>query len=332
MERAHHRTALGRSSNRRAVAGAALAAITLLLASCSTDDPSAEPGVRDTVTGGTDSNGSILQATTADGGTGGDQAGDDQADEGQAGGTTGDGKTDSSDGSTTSTTGSSSAAGRGFCGSDRPTPIQFDRGTSSAIIDIAASGDQTFLYTLEVGAGQIMTVQVESADATATASLRAPTTDLPSTGFTERTINPTREGLYEVCVTAGPTGTDAQLLVSVIDDNTPVRADASWCGSTVNDRGEIRFDPGTFGTSIEGGVLRDERDVYVIEAGAGQFIELFLASLEDNAVFDLRSPSGETLIAEVSDFRLPLPEDGDYQICVGSVRGNASYTLDISIT
>ncbi len=314
-----------------------LAGITLVLGACGSDEPSAEPSVRDTTSGeATDNSGSVLQATTADGGTA-----DDQADGEQTGNGTGDGESDGSDGAdgtsnstNTSIGGSSGADGSsgGFCGSNQPTPIEFERGTSSATIDIAASSDQRDLYTLEVGAGQIMTVQVESADATATASLRAPTTDLPSTDFTERTIVPTREGIYEICVTAGPTGRDAELFVSVIDDNTPVRVDESWCGSTVNDRGEIRFDPGTFGTSIEGGVLRGERDVYVIEAAAGQFIELFLASLEENAAFDLRSPSGEMLIVDVSDVRLPLPEDGDYLICVGSVRGNASYTLDIGIT
>ncbi len=314
------------------MAVAALAGVTLLLGACGSDDPSAEPSVRDTVPDVTNNDGSILQATTADGGTDRAQTGGDQRADGQTGDDAGaGGSDDASDGSTTSSPGSSNPRGS-FCGSGQPTPIQFTRGTSSATIDIATSGDQTFLYTLDVGAGQVMTVQVESADATATASLRAPTTDLPSTDFTERTIIPTREGIYEICVTGGPTGSDAQLFVSVIDDNTPDQVDASWCGSTVNDRGEIRFDPGAFATTIDGGVLRDERDLYVFEAGAGQFIELFLASLEDNAVFDLRSPSGETLIDEVSDFRIPLPEDGDYQICVGSVRGNASYTLDIGIT
>jgi len=334
MERAHHRTALRRFGRRRSVAVAVLAAIALLLASCSSDDSTAEPSVSDTVTGGTDSDGSILQATTADGGT--DDAGDadDGTDDGQDGNSTGDGKTEGASGAddTPGSTSRPDAGGNGFCGSGQPRAIQFDRGASSATIDITASGEERSLYTLEVGAGQIMTVRVDSTDATATAILRAPTTDLPSTGFTERTIVPTREGIYEICIAAGETGADTQLFVSVIDDNTPVRVDESWCGSTVNDRGEIRFDPGMFGTSLEGAVLRDERDVYTIEAGAGQDIDLVLTSLEDNAVFDLRSPSGETLIAGVSDFRIPLPEDGDYLICVGSVRGNASYTLDIAIT
>ena len=40
---------------------------------------------------------------------------------------------------------------------------------------------------------------------------------------------------------------------------------------------------------------------------------------------------GEIIVDGVSDYRIPLPESGDYLICVGSIRGNASYTLTVTI-
>ncbi len=281
-------------------------AVTVLATGCGADDPTAEPGLGDTVAPARGGDGSVLQATVAEGADG------DGGDDGEG------------DGDATTT-------GTDHCGSAEPTEIRFQRGATSATVDAAASAGQRDRYSVEVGSGQIMTVAVESSDATARATIRAPTTDRPSTEFVERTIVPTRAGRYEICVIAGPGGADYELLVSVVDDDSPVRADAAWCGDTVNDRGPIRFDRGAFADTVDGGIVLGERDLYTIEAAAGQNIDLFLVSVEDNTVFDLRAPSGELLVDGVSDFRIPLPEDGVYQICIGSVRGNASYELTVSI-
>ncbi|MEL6981018.1 MAG: hypothetical protein AAFO29_01195 [Actinomycetota bacterium] len=325
MQRAHHQRAT--RIGRRHLPVVVLTVAAIVMAGCSAAEPAAEPSIRDTITSddsdSEDNDGSVLQATVAD-----DQGTTDEPDDQD-----GDGSTTTTDnGSSTTETSTTSPTDPGVCDTSAATEIRFETGGTSATISAAVSAGQQDHYELEVGDGQIMTIRVTSGDDSARAKVRAPTTASWSNDFSERVIAPTRAGFYEICVLAGQAGADYELFVAVINDTTPDRVDASWCGSTVNDRGSIQFDIGAFGSTIDGGVLRDERDLYTIEASAGQDITLFLTSLEANAVFDLRSPSGELLIDEVSDFRIPLPEDGVYQICVGSVRGNSSYTLSVDIT
>jgi hypothetical protein len=93
----------------------------------------------------------------------------------------------------------------------------------------------------------------------------------------------------------------------------------------------VQFDPGTSGTTLENSVIRGERDLYLLGAQAGQLMTLDLYALEDNAVFDLISPSGSLLAHESTYEVLTLPEAGDYQIIVGGTRGNATYALDVGI-
>ncbi len=209
--------------------------------------------------------------------------------------------------------------------------ITFDPGAVSSVIDSATIPGQVDLYEIEVGADQIMVITLGSADPDAVATLYQPDDTIQPGAFIDSTVTPTQAGSYWICITAGEDGSDYQLSVSVIDDQTPTKIDAPWCGDQVNDRGEIRFDPGRFSGDVENAVIRGERDLYRLSADAGQPLDLFLASPEFNAVFDLRAPSGEILIDEVSDFRIPLPESGTYEICIGGTRGNASYVLSVAI-
>jgi len=102
----------------------------------------------------------------------------------------------------------------------------------------------------------------------------------------------------------------------------------------VNER--VLFEPGTSGATIKGAVIRGERDVYTLGAGAGQGIKIKIYSLEDNAVFELQNPDGsfEPMPGDGRDTKLyqgPLPSTGDYKIVVSGTRGNASYTLIVEI-
>lgn len=93
----------------------------------------------------------------------------------------------------------------------------------------------------------------------------------------------------------------------------------------------VQFDPGTQGTTLEDSVIRGERNLYLLGAQGGQLMTLDLYALEDNAVFDLISPSGSLLAQESTYEVITLPEAGDYQIIVGGTRGNATYFLDVII-
>jgi hypothetical protein len=57
-----------------------------------------------------------------------------------------------------------------------------------------------------------------------------------------------------------------------------------------------------------------------------------ITSLENNAVFDVDAPGGRrTLAQETTDWTGELPRSGDYVISVGGTRGNATYTLEVTI-
>jgi hypothetical protein len=99
----------------------------------------------------------------------------------------------------------------------------------------------------------------------------------------------------------------------------------------------VRFAKGTSSTTIRGAVIRGERDRYYIGAKAGQKMTVKISSLEKNAVFQIYFHGEEESLPGAGDgddatnWSGELPIDNEYVIVVGGTRGNATYTLAISI-
>ncbi|XGV94465.1 MAG: hypothetical protein ACAF41_17125 [Leptolyngbya sp. BL-A-14] len=98
----------------------------------------------------------------------------------------------------------------------------------------------------------------------------------------------------------------------------------------------VRFEPGADSATIKTSVVNGTRDLYLLGAQKGQVMTVRIVSLEDNAVFDIVAPPNDTgkrqtLKQEAFSWSSTLPESGDYQIVVGSTRGNASYRLQVTI-
>lgn len=93
----------------------------------------------------------------------------------------------------------------------------------------------------------------------------------------------------------------------------------------------VRFAQGTNSTVIENSVVRGEQDIYLLGVLKNQKMTVNITSLEDNAVFDILTPTGKLTDSEVTDTEIILPESGNYQIVVGGTRGNATYTLKVKI-
>lgn len=96
----------------------------------------------------------------------------------------------------------------------------------------------------------------------------------------------------------------------------------------------IRFERGHTTKTIEDAVVRGTRDRYLLRARRGQTLTVHITSLEDNAVFDVyRAGSRQTLdgAQETTDWSGELPRTADYVIDVGGTRGNATYTLEVTI-
>lgn len=95
---------------------------------------------------------------------------------------------------------------------------------------------------------------------------------------------------------------------------------------------EIRFRPGSDSGTVQGAVVRGDSDTYTLGLSEGQKIWIRLTSLESNAVFDLYSPGEEPLgESEATQMEGRLPESGTYRIVVSPSRGNAEYTLKVTV-
>jgi hypothetical protein len=98
----------------------------------------------------------------------------------------------------------------------------------------------------------------------------------------------------------------------------------------------VKFAPGRTTAVLKGSVIRGERDTYVLGASAGQTMTVHITSTEKNAVFQIYAPNGSALQgaeeeADATDWQGELPRKGDYKIVVGGTRGNATYTLEVTI-
>jgi hypothetical protein len=96
----------------------------------------------------------------------------------------------------------------------------------------------------------------------------------------------------------------------------------------------IRFESGRTTKVIKDAVVRGDRDRYILHARAGQTLLVHITSVESNAVFDIYRPGGKRTLEnaqENTDWSGALPRTGDYIIEVGGTRGNASYTLEVTV-
>ncbi len=99
----------------------------------------------------------------------------------------------------------------------------------------------------------------------------------------------------------------------------------------------IRFDNGPLEYNMDGAVLNGERDRYTLSAATGETMVVAVTSLEDNAVFTILGPDGKAIPGteegkDTQKWSDTLSNDGTYSILVGPTRGNAAYTLTITIT
>lgn len=96
----------------------------------------------------------------------------------------------------------------------------------------------------------------------------------------------------------------------------------------------VRFPRGRTSVVLRGAVVRGTRNNYILGARKGQALRVSITSREKNAVFDVCSPDmlnagcGQN---EYGDYDSTLTESGDVVISVAPTRGNATYTLEISI-
>ncbi len=98
----------------------------------------------------------------------------------------------------------------------------------------------------------------------------------------------------------------------------------------------VRFARGRTTAILKGAVVRGTEDRYILGARAGQTMIVHITSREKNAEFLIQDPNGTAVegmddgLAD-RDWTGELPVSGDYSIWVSPTRGNATYTLEVTI-
>jgi len=98
----------------------------------------------------------------------------------------------------------------------------------------------------------------------------------------------------------------------------------------------IRFDAGPMDLSLDGNVIRGQRDRYRLNMQAGEILSVVISSLEGNASFSIIGPDqnpmpGTEEYKDTIQWSIPIPADGAYAILVAPTRGNATYTLMVQV-
>ena len=111
----------------------------------------------------------------------------------------------------------------------------------------------------------------------------------------------------------------------------------------------IQFAAGSSAATVEGGVVRGDRDTYSLTARKGQTMTVRIAAVETTAVFQLYGPGAVVLhnddgqavegVAlhgagegeDTTAWSGVLPASGQYLIVVGGTRGNAAYRLTVGV-
>lgn len=151
--------------------------------------------------------------------------------------------------------------------------------------------------------------------------------DVPSP--TTATVAPTTVAPTTVVPTVAPTASPT--VAPTASPTVPPTASPTTAASVGGTTERIEFAPGTSGASVSGAVARGTTNRYVLGAAAGQTMSVSLSSVEGNARFSIAAPDGLLIAVEEVATEVVLPADGDYVIEVGTDRGGAEYTLDVTI-
>ncbi len=209
--------------------------------------------------------------------------------------------------------------------------ITFPSGATGTTVSGQLDAPNMLNYLLEASAGQYMQVSVTSPAGSAYLTVVSPGgSPLARAQAGAQAFNGTlpESGDYRLTVSSpdGTAHTPFTLSISVTGS-------ASSGGTTQR----IHFPAGGTGASVSGNVGGSAVDTYLLEAGAGQYMQVSLASPTGQAYLNVITPDGSPLAraqAGAQAFSGNLPTSGDYQLQVMTLGGApaTSYTLTVSVT
>lgn len=254
----------------------------------------------------------------------------------------GDETTTTAGGTTTSGAGATTTASTATSSQDRIQTVVFPTGATSTVESDEITSGGRFIYRVDALAGQILNVSVSASAGTAEYVVNDPQgialTGSVFSSSTELGV----DGVHEIIVSA--TGGDTasfELSIDIppADDSGEVAGDPFIVEGIdltgyVDPTGveEIKFERGAFSGTVSSAVVRAEHEIYLFETSDTVTAFLTITSLEDNAVFEIISPSNEVLATEVTFSTWDIDEAGIYAVIVSGTRGNATFDLTLELS
>lgn len=210
--------------------------------------------------------------------------------------------------------------------------LQFEPGADSGTRTGSVAPGSTDRWLIDARAGQFMQVMVDSVEDATVFSVFAPDRTLLATvdsstpdehTYWEGTLP--ASGDYAVEVTSATTATPYDIKVAIDT--------VAWVPLGQLER--LSFAPGASSGTVGAAVLRATADTWYVNARAGQHMTIELTSLENNSTFDVFSVDGSAMTSsgeQRTTWSGPLTADGDHTIEVRPTRGNATYTMTVTIT
>ncbi|MFG6105535.1 hypothetical protein U2F10_25020 [Leptothoe sp. EHU-05/26/07-4] len=126
--------------------------------------------------------------------------------------------------------------------------------------------------------------------------------------------------------------TDCQLVSQAFQDFNGLEASDLLDDINTGLTESVRFAPGTSSITLSNSALQGKQNVYYLRVDGGEQMNLSIKSLENNALFDVISPSRYILANKAKEETILLPHPGDHMVIVGGSRENATtYELTIDI-
>lgn len=104
-----------------------------------------------------------------------------------------------------------------------------------------------------------------------------------------------------------------------------------------DERQRIKFARGENSTSISGSAVSGSRISYLVGGREGQKMSVKISSNEKNAVFQIKDAANGKFLSRAgesdaaTEWNDTVSTTGDYEIVVGSTRGNTDYKLSVTV-
>ena len=217
------------------------------------------------------------------------------------------------------------------------TVVKFRKGGTTRTYKNAVIRAESHAYVLGAAKGQKFSVSIRSLEDNAGFYIKKPGGGFLGT-MTESASGNSYNGTLPVSgkyrIVVSPTRGNAtyQISFSVRGKTAAKPADNSTTVESVGGLTTVvKFRKGSTSARYKNAVVRGQRNKYILGAGKGQYMNVSIGSLENNAVFDVLGPNGNVLVRETTRWSGRLSLTGKYRIIVGGTRGNATYTVRFSV-